>query len=397
MKTAYDVVVVGAGPAGSVAARRCADAGLDVLLIEKRQEIGVPVRCAEAIGEYITKPFIDINEKWIDARVDTYAIFNAEGDCVLVPPTEPTLIVNRKVFDWELANLAAHAGAEVLTHTQAEGVLKDEQGRIKGVRLRSMGKLYDVQAQLVIAADGTESQIARWAGLKTIPPLADYYVGCQYLLVGLEGRIVPTRCEYHLAHSLAPNGYIWVFPKGEDAANVGIVIGGDVKQGSAQDYLDSFVEQHFPHASRMSVVAGGIPTTGALQKMVADGVMVVGDAAHQADPLTAGGINLGMIGADMAAGVAVEAIRAGDVSAHRLSAYEHLWNDRFKRQHGALYQIRKILSRMDDTRISSLIHTVANMSLQDMTPGQVLAKVLWQHPRLLVEAQALITTGLILK
>jgi len=69
MKPGYDVVVIGAGPAGSVAARRAAEGGLKTLLIEKRQEIGAPVRCAEAIGADLAKPFLPINARWVDATV----------------------------------------------------------------------------------------------------------------------------------------------------------------------------------------------------------------------------------------------------------------------------------------------------------------------------------------
>lgn len=397
MQQAYDVIVVGAGPAGSVAARRLAEGGLDVLMIEKRQEIGAPVRCAEAVGADLTSQFIDIDERWVNAHIDYYSINSEDGDSVKVPPTEPTLVVDRKVFDWELAHQAAKAGATVRTKTQAEGLIFDGD-RVAGVKMTSLGRRLDVRARLVIAADGTESQVARWAGLKTVPPMADFYVGFQYLLGGLKGKIDPTVNEYHLGNAMSPGGYLWVFPKGDDTANVGIVISADnAKTVTAQDYLDRFVAKHYPKSSILGAVAGGIPATGALKKMVADGVMAVGDAAHQADPLTAGGINLGMIGADMAAQVALKALHRGDVSARTLSEYETLWRDRFGRQHKALYQVRKMLTGMDDERIKALIRTAAKLPLETMSLGQVVLSLFRHHPRLLIEAQILIATGLILK
>jgi digeranylgeranylglycerophospholipid reductase len=398
MKRAYDAVVVGAGPAGSVAARRLAEGGLDVLLIEKRQEIGAPVRCAEAVGAYMTSEHIPISDRWINARISHYAVKNAEGDAVIVPPTEPTLIVDRKVFDWELAHLAVRSGAEVRTRTQAEGLIRDEDGRLIGVRISSVGKSAIVHTRLVIAADGTESQVARWAGLKTVPPMGDFYVGFQYLLGNVGGRIEPTLCEYHLGHSMAPGGYVWVFPKGDDTANVGLVISADrAADIPAQEYLDRFVARLFPGASILGIVAGGIPATGALKKMVADGVMAVGDAAHQADPLTAGGINLAMVGAAMAAQVALKAFQTGDFSAQALSEYEGLWRAQFGRMHAALYQVRKLLSRMDDERINHLIRTASTLPLETMTLGDVMLALFRHHPRLLIQAQVLIATGLILK
>ncbi len=395
MRNAYDVVVVGAGPAGSVAARKFAQNGLRVLLIEKRQEIGAPVRCAEAVGEDTTRPYIDIDSRWIDASISHYAICGTDGARVIVPPTEPTLVVNRKVFDWELAHLAARAGAEVRTRTEATRLLT-EDGVVVGMEINSMGKCYDLRAHLVIAADGTESQVARWAGLATIPPLADYYVGFQYLLGNL--RIDPTICEYHLGYQTAPGGYAWVFPKGDDTANVGLVVSANhAREVTAQQYLDEFVERHYPGASILGIVAGGIPATGALKKMVADGLMIVGDAAHQADPLTAGGINLGMIGADIAAQVGIKALSNGGASARALSEYESRWRERFSAQHAALYRIRKLLTEMDATTLESLIRTASALPLEDMSLSEILLTLLKRHPRLLLEATKLITTGLILK
>ncbi len=394
MQPVYDAVVVGAGPAGSVAARKLAEHGLNVLMIEKRQEIGAPVRCAEAIGDEPTRPYIDIDPRWINATITRYAICNPAGDQVVVPPAGLTYVVDRKVFDWELANLASKAGAHIRTRTSANSLIR-ENGQVKGVRITSMGKAYTIQSRLVIAADGTESQVARWAGLNTVPPMADFYVGFQYLLGGI--RVDPTTCEYHRGAELAPGGYAWVFPKGEDTANVGLVISANhAAKISAQAYLDRFVARQFPRANILGVVAGGIPATGALKKMVTGGLMVVGDAAHQADPLTAGGINLGMIGADMAAQTAVKALDAGDVSAQALSGYEKLWRDRFGVQHRALYQIRKIITDMDDALFGGLIRTAAQLPLQDMALGEILLAVLRQHPQLLLESRKLITTGLII-
>ncbi|MCZ7546011.1 MAG: NAD(P)/FAD-dependent oxidoreductase [Anaerolineae bacterium] len=203
MKAAYDVMVVGAGPAGSTAARVAAARGMSVLLIDKRQEIGSLVRCAEAVGAESLRPYIEPDERWINAHISAYAVWNSAGDHVSVPPTEPTLIVERKVFDRELAHLAAKAGAEVRAKTSAVGLLH-ENGAVAGVKTRSQGKDYAVKAKLVIAADGTESQVARWAGLKTVPPMRDYYSAFQYLLSGVNHMVDQTECQYHLGPSLAP-------------------------------------------------------------------------------------------------------------------------------------------------------------------------------------------------
>lgn len=397
MSRAYDVIVVGAGPAGAVTARQAAQAGLRILLLEKRPVIGEPVRCAEAIGADLARPFIEPDARWIDASITHFAVHNSLGEYVKLPPAEPTLVVDRKLFDKQLVRLAEQAGAEMRTNTAAVGLLREQNG-IKGVRVVHAGKEEALHSRLVVAADGTESQAARWAGLNTVSPPGDYYIAAEYLLTGLKGRIEPQVCEYHLIHALAPGGYLWTFPKGADRANVGLVMtvnGGQNRR--AFDLLDRFVARRYPMATLQTRIAGGIHVTGALKKMVAAGLVVVGDAAHQADPLTGGGIVLGMIGADIAMQVAVQALGQGDATEEALEPYQDHWRDRFGRMHAALYQIRKLLTRMDQERVDRLISKAAQMPVEQMSLGRVMLTLLKNDPALLLEVGKLIASGLIIK
>jgi digeranylgeranylglycerophospholipid reductase len=397
MSSRYDVVVVGAGPAGSVAACKAAEAGLKVLLLEKRQEIGAPIRCAEAIGAALSRPFLEPNPSWIDASISAFAIHNSCGQFVQLPPAEPTLVVNRKVFDLQLALRAARAGAEVRVSTPVVG-LDLENGGVCGVKTEYFGHSESIPARLVVAADGTESQVARWAGLKTVPPLSDYYLGIEFYLAGIKGRIDPQICEYYLDHSLAPGGYLWVFPKGEDTANVGLVITADRgKDPNALVYLQRFVSAKFPNSSILAVIAGGIPVTGTIKALCADGLVVVGDAAHQADPLTGGGINLAMIAADLAMSVVVPAIQSGDVRALKLQQYQNLWQQRFGKMHSALYKIRKMISKMDQQRLDALVQAASEQPFSQVSLGRIILALLKNDPMLLLEVRSLIATGLIIK
>lgn len=397
MKSSYDVVVVGAGPAGSVAAQRAAAAGLDVLLIEKRQEIGSPVRCAEAVGIESLRPYIELDPVWVNTKVIHFAVHNTTGHFIRLPPTEPTLVVERKIFDRELARQAALAGAEVQAKTAAVGLLEDK-GRVVGVEIRRMSRVHRVSARLVIAADGPESQVARWAGLKTVPSLNDYFTGMQYLLGGVGGQVEPSECQYHLNKEIAPGGYAWVFPKGDDLANVGLVAEASYAEGeSALVRLDRFVARHFPDASVLGVMMGGIPVTGGVQQMATGGLLVVGDAAHHADPLTGGGIGLGMMSASLAMEVGIEALRKDDVTAGTLRAYERQWRERFGRSHQALYKARKLVAGMDQARVDALIENASKLDLEEMSLGEIAMRLFARHPRLLVEVGKLIATGFILK
>ncbi len=256
----------------------------------------------------------------------------------------------------------------------------------------------DISAHLVVAADGVEGQIGLWAGLRNQLRMGDFYSGVEFLLGNLQKRVDQATCEYHLNQELAPGGYLWVFPKGEDTANVGLVFSGDqAPEMPAFTLLEKFIARRYPGASVLGVISGGIPITGAVKNMVADGLVLVGDAAHQADPLTAGGINLGMIGADLAMQAAVPAVKAGDVSARRLKAYPDAWRKRFGAMHSAMYRMRKILAEMDPQRLDALVHRAGEMDLPNMALGNILLSLLKSDPKLLFEARTLITTGLIMK
>ena len=385
LRPAYDVV--GGGPGGAVAALIAARGGLDVLLVEKRQEIGSPVRCAEAIGYELVRPYIEIDPRWVAAEIDAFRIVGPAGHSVRVPPTSPTMVVERKLFDRELVNEAVRAGASVRAKTRVTDVIR-EGDFVRGVKLVSLGHEAEVRAKIVIAADGAESQVGRWAGLKTSPRLKEYYAGVQYLLAGIE-LADPRECQYHLGTETAPGGYAWVFPKGPDRANVGLVITPPLEQHglSAQDYLDRFVERHFPNASILSLVLGGIPVDGTLKTFTGDGIMLVGDAAHQAEPVTGGGINLAIDAGALAGQVAVEAIADGDWSRRRLRVYEKRWHKENGRSHQAMSSLRHAAIRFTDERVESLLGLAETLPLGEMSTFDIILRVLRHDPKLLLFAR----------
>ena len=388
MKTEYDVVVIGAGPAGSVAAQTCAQAGLRVLLAEKRQEIGSPVRCAEAVGKETTAEFIPLDDKWIGAEVDHFSLTSSQGDTIHFPPLETTLVLERKIFDRELAHAAARSGADVIVKARAAGFIKNGTG-LAGVKLMVQGQPAEVRCRIVIGADGTEAQSTRWAGLKSNPQLKDYYTAAQYLLTNV--NVDQTVCQYHVGWSLAPAGYLWVFPKGNNTANVGLVIAVDPKQSrTAIDFLNAFVAQRFPASSILSQVVGGIPITNVLPQMTADGYLAVGDAAHQSDPLTAGGITNGMYGGLFAAQTAIEALRSGDTSRKFLKQYEKRWDEKFGADYRRLYRLRHAVFKIPEEKLNSMIKQISQLNAENTTLTQMFTIFLKEQPRLVVDVLPLL-------
>ncbi|UCF62207.1 MAG: geranylgeranyl reductase family protein [Anaerolineaceae bacterium] len=367
VQSGYDVIVVGAGPGGSIAAKDAAENGLSVLLLEKRQEIGSPVRCAEGVPHEPLIAFIEPDKHWIAAEVDKAEITVIVGDDRITTTGSGGwgYILERRVFDRVLAEGAAIAGAQIRVKTPAVGLII-EDNHVHGVRImdKSLGgqKEVEIRSQIVIAADGVESQVGRWAGLDLQLSLEDTMVCAQYLLAGVD--IDPTCTSYLIGHSIAPGGYAWIFPKGDGVANVGLGVQADIwsgeriGEGSQEIYqqcddvvvlLERFIESEprLEKGSPVTLVTGNVPVGISPDHIVMNGLMVVGDAARQVDPLTGGGIINAMTAGRLAAEVAAEAVVLGDTSRVTLSQYVDRWNTSLGRKMKRNYRLRMKFSPED--------------------------------------------------
>ncbi|MFQ6072834.1 MAG: NAD(P)/FAD-dependent oxidoreductase, partial [Methanosarcinales archaeon] len=284
MKDQYDIVVVGAGPAGSITAKTAAEHGLDVLLIEKRQEIGDPVRCAEGVNKKSLQRHIKPNIRWISAEVKGSRIYAPDRTKIEMSDElsgeEVGYVLERKIFDRALAYSAAKAGAEVLVKTRATGlIIKDNF--VQGIKGMSFGESFEVKSKIVIGADGIESKVGRWAGIDTTLSLKDIDTCAQFLMTNID--VDTDYCEFYLGNNIAPGGYVWIFPKGKNSANVGVgILGsktnseaklrvdlseksitvGDSSQITALNKLKEFVNKNLPEGKIIEIVVGGVPVCG---------------------------------------------------------------------------------------------------------------------------------------
>src|SRR5213592_1580800 len=171
MEREVDVLVIGAGPTGSTAAKYAARGGADVLLVEKRSEIGTPVRCGEGVAKrWLDEIGLAPSGEFICHEVEGVRVIAPDGTALVVDETragnECGYVLERDLFDRYLAKEAAKAGAEILIKTSAVELLRDD-GQIVGARCEHMADAFEVRAKVVIGADGFESQVGRWAGLET--------------------------------------------------------------------------------------------------------------------------------------------------------------------------------------------------------------------------------------
>ncbi len=381
--TDYDVIVVGAGPGGSLAAKTCAERGLDVLLIEKRQEIGVPVRCAEGVGRQEFEEFVKPDEKWIASEIENAELYSPSGYRVKLSAdqagNEVGYVLERKIFDRHLAMLAGKAGAEVLTKTSAVS-MKRENGTVK-LEIRSMGEFQELTTKIVIGADGVESRVAKWAGIDTTLKLNEIESCVQYLMTDID--FDPTTTYFWVGRKYAPGGYIWLFPKGDNSANVGIGVMPSMAEKPAKYYLDRFVKENFPEGEIVEVVVGGVPVKGAIDTAVADNVMLVGDAARHTDPITGGGIINAMKAGYHAGITASEAIEKGDYSESFLRRYDKRWMDDFGQTLIRNRKLQEKMLKLDDNTFDKLFKGIGDMPIGEMSVKRLALELFKKEPRLL--------------
>jgi len=381
LKNSYDVIVVGAGPAGSIAARSAAEKGLSVLLLEKDRDVGYPVRCGEAVAKAGIEEFISADEKWIAAKINKFSFIAPNQAEVTVQLNDVAFVLERRLFDYELARTAADAGAEIITRTYVNGLLI-EDGKVCGVKYEYRGEQKEVRAKIVIAADGVESRVGRWAGISTHVDFRDMESAVQVTAANI--HVAQDTLFFYFGIDISPSGYLWIFPKGNNKANIGIGVSGSIgKKKSAQLYLDDFMQKHYPDAPVLTRIAGGVPCGITLDKISAPGIMLVGDAARQVNPLSGGGIASGMIGGSIAGRIAAEAIKLNKPD--HILTYDKAWNDRLGKRHLIFNRIKEGIYNFPDEKFNDIADAFVKIPMENRTLGTLFRTALWNKPSLLID------------
>lgn len=353
----YDVVIIGAGPAGSTTARFAAAAGLRVLMVDKRQELGAPIQCSGAISRHALEQVgIAPNEEFIHEAIYGFAIYDQHGDRQVHdyrqlkpeeygsgPDKKPLgYVVDRRRFDRYLMTQAERAGAEVWLKTEGLGYTPDGDGNCT-VRLRRYNQPLSIRTKVVVGADGLQSQVGRWAGLQTHIKITEL-AGClQFIVDGVETEGL---LEIVTGHEWAPGGYAWVFPKGHGYAEIGLGVIATMTDHPAQWHLEKFIsrsffKERFANCRILEVQGGGVPLAAPLRTQYADNIILVGDAARHVNPITGGGLHTavagGKIAGDFLSGHLSDEL---PLQSGALEAYQRLWLSELGDKMWKLYGIK---------------------------------------------------------
>jgi digeranylgeranylglycerophospholipid reductase len=198
-------------------------------------------------------------------------------------------------------------------------------------------------------------------------------------------------CEFYFGNRIAPGGYIWVFPKGDNLANVGIgIVGSKSEPGLPTKLITNFVQERFPKGKAVEMVVGGAPVAGVMETTTADGVMLVGDAAHHTDALTGGGILNAMRAGVIAGKVAAKAIAAGDVTKAGLKEYEDRWRAAISMNLERSYEYKEFLLKLTDEDLNKLLGPLAAEDISKMDLRGMIRLMFKLNPKLLWELRQLV-------
>ena len=351
----FDVVIVGAGTAGCMAAKTTAEAGLNVCLVErkKREEIGEKI-CGDALGEHhlreigLEKP----QNGELEKKIDGVKIYSPNMEVVFTIAQEDFVgyLLNRRLFGQWLLKKALDKNAVLLDSMQ---FLKPiiEKGAATGISAKSLetGRNIQIRSNLVVDASGFLAVVRRKLPKEMLiqNEIANEDVeACYREIRQLKQEPENTSCcEIYLSQKVTPGGYTWIFPKNGARVNVGVGVCMRNKFPNPKSQLYKFVLNK-PLFGGSLLLNGGAwydPTRRPLDNMVGNGVAILGDAACLVNPIHGGGIGPSMLSGYFAGKTIVEALEKGDVSQKSLWPYNLRYMQSYGTKQAGLDVFRMLL------------------------------------------------------
>ena len=344
----WDVIVIGAGPAGCYTAKLIALSGFKVLILEEHQEIGYPVQCAGLISPRAIQ-LAEVDKNTVINNLTGFRVYSPLGALFDAHSSRDlAFAIDRAKFDQELAAKAENAGAVLKKSVKVEGVTRIAGG----FSLTVAGGCKTISTKLLIGADGANSSVSKWLRLirhnsKAVMHAADVRLQCTDT----------SSVNIFLGQNLAPGWFGWMIPLDEKTCRIGTGYALVKPDYSPRHYFQTLVDQNPQIFKDLKIIryTSGIVPLGKMPRIYSANAMLVGDAACQTKPISGGGIYMGLKGALICSQTAVEALREDNLSESKMSSYQKLWEKEIEEERASAMKLRKSFLKFSDEDIDLVI------------------------------------------
>ena len=354
----YDIIVVGAGPAGSYIAHELASSGYDVAVFEEKSAPGLNICCTGIISTECFQS-LDPDTDVILTKVNSARFFSPAGRCLrLQTENSQAYVVNRRLLDEALASKAQSRGARYFFSSPVIDIIPGKDS----IQIETLcfGDREIFSARAVVLANGFKPKLPRKLGLGEIK---NFLVGAQ-AEVEAENMYDP---EVYFGQEIAPGAFAWLVPTRVGTATNKAYV-GLLATSQARLYLQKFLNNLFDQgritSQEVEIRQKAVPV-GTPARSYGDRVLVIGDAAGQVKPTTGGGIYFGHLGAKIAAEVLDEALSSDNLTAAQLSRYQKQWKAKMGKELSRGYRARQAYIKLSDRQIEGIFSILGSSGMAE--------------------------------
>lgn len=381
LKKQYDIVIIGAGPAGLNAGMSLIDNAQNhsILLVDKITPWEKPIPCAEGVGKIGFHNAVSVDKSWIRQEIYSACFHAPNNTAVTYTDKFGGYIIDRTKMQHDLAETLQKNGITCLFSKRVRDILPCSNN--------SRDILFDdnstVNAKIVIDASGPVGGFGKNEKIACKP----LDLEPAYFALVENISIAPDTIHIYLGKNFAPGGYAWVFPRGNNCANIGLVVNKrsfvNVKY-NIRNLLDSFIKEYYPNVKIVRLFAGTIPCTSKKETIAVPRLIKTGDSASTINPISRAGISEALLSGKLAGQYALEMLNAKTDSQIRsiCKQYEKAWQNAKGKRHVKLAKAKNTFVMIPDEDYNNGAAILSSIEQKKLTMSKIFRESLGKFPRL---------------